>query len=388
MTTTGERLPPLGRGWYRDAALIGLALVAVTLGHYYTSTRALGLHELFTRLYYLPILFAALRGGRRWSLVTAAVSTAVFLPHVVLEWHAWPAVQVGQYAESVMFFLVAGVGGVAAERLQQERDGVARVNGDLARALAQLEASLDERLRVDRLVAAGHLATGLAHELRNPLAVVSGAIDILDRGTASPSQRAEFARLAHEGIDQATAVLQDLLEFTRPTTPAVQAVDVCDAVQRAVRLASGSLAERGVTLRDAHQPPSPVVCLTDPAQLQRAFMALLLDGTVALHAQAVQVAVVAQGTQARVEVTYGTPPTAPDRLRELFEPFTDPRVGHGLTLALARRLVENLGGRLSATAGVAEVTVSVALPFAVARTLPEMPHQGAMVHEGAHRPAS
>jgi signal transduction histidine kinase len=346
-----------GRQW----AGLALAVIAISIGHYGTSLHAIVLHEVFTRLYYPPIVFAALWGGAGAGLATALLASALYLPHVLVGWHAWPAVQVGQYAEVAVFLLIGAVAGRIGTKLRRERDRARSAGLQLEEALDRLQASLDERLRIDRDVTVGRIATGMAHEIRNPLGAARGALDILESRVISPQCRTEFAEIAREAIARASLVLDDLLEFARPRPPAVQRTDLGDLVSRTARLVATALAERGVRLELAPLPGSPVVVAVDAAQLQRALVTVLLEGPAALGARRIGLGVGTQAGQAAITIDM-LDSSRPGPVGTLFEPFSDARVGHGLALALARRLVENQGGsvHVDGSAGGVRIVLSLA----------------------------
>ena len=163
--------------WWSLAIVASVGLISWL--HYVTSYRSIELHEVFQRLYYLPIVVAAVIYGTKGGLATAVLAAALFLPHVVLRWHAWPMFQLGQYAEVLVFTLVGVVTGLLADRLRRQRDQCQRTADELDEACRRLEAGIEERVRADRLVTIGRLASGIAHEIRNPLGGLLGSLEIL-----------------------------------------------------------------------------------------------------------------------------------------------------------------------------------------------------------------
>ncbi len=136
------------------------SVVSITVLHYITSLHSVLLHEVFQRLYYLPIVVAAVLFGSRTALATSILATVLYVPHIVLSWHAWPVLQVDQYGEVLLFNLVGLVTGALADRLRVERNRYRKAARDLARANEERLASTNERLRIDRLVTVGRLASG------------------------------------------------------------------------------------------------------------------------------------------------------------------------------------------------------------------------------------
>jgi len=93
---------PGGREVVVPAGIVAAVIVVSGL-HYFASTRTILLHEIFSRLYSLPIVVAAVRYGAQGGLATALLASALYLPHIVLDWHAWPVFEVRQYGEVVLF---------------------------------------------------------------------------------------------------------------------------------------------------------------------------------------------------------------------------------------------------------------------------------------------
>lgn len=69
------------------------SVVSITVLHYTTSVHSVLPHEVFQRLYYLPIVVAAVLFGYREALATSVLASVLYVPHIVLSWHAWPALQ-------------------------------------------------------------------------------------------------------------------------------------------------------------------------------------------------------------------------------------------------------------------------------------------------------
>ena len=177
--------PHAGTHWASSA----LSCPSPTL-HYVTSLHSVLLHEVFQRLYYLPVVAAGVLFGWRAALATSALASVLFVPHIVMAWHAWPVLQVDQYGEVLLFNLVGLVTGVLADRVRQERNRYREVAVRLENAHAEIVARMDERFSMDRLVTVGRLASGIAHEIRNPLGSLLGCLEILAPDCSQRGRRA------------------------------------------------------------------------------------------------------------------------------------------------------------------------------------------------------
>ena len=354
-----------------------LALVAsvclISVLHYITSFHSVELHEVFQRLYYVPIVIAAVLYGMKGGLAAAGFSTALYLPHVVLKWHGWPTFQVGQYAEILVFTLVAAVTGFLADRLRAQRDQCRRTAVELDGTCRRLEASIEERLRADRLVTIGRLASGIAHEIRTPLGGLLGSLEILGSDIPRGDSKAEFFAIARHQIDRLNRVVAEFLDFAHPPAPTTQAADVGTIVHAAVRLAGPSLALHGgrVDVDIAEGTPRVEV---DVDQVERALLNLLLDEAAVNRHTRIVVAADQPDRVARITVVAPVASIGLTRhLTDMFEPFPSSDPGAGLTLATTRRLIENQGGMIRAELASGSLRYVIELPLADRHSRAGMP---------------
>ena len=96
--------------------LIAAGILFVTAGHYLTPATLFLWHNIFQRLYYLPIVFAAILFGWRGGLLAAVCSALCYIPHIVMIWHDHPEYTTVQYAEIVVCVGLGAVAGGIAVR--------------------------------------------------------------------------------------------------------------------------------------------------------------------------------------------------------------------------------------------------------------------------------
>ena len=204
-------------------------------------------------------------------------------------------------------------------------------------------------MQSEKLAALGQLATAIAHEVRNPLAVIRSAAQGL--GETVPVDDAAAARACDfivAEIDRLASVVASLLDFARPLHLEARAVSVRDLFDRAALLAAGELAAKGARLARDESPALPAV-LADPDLLSQVLLGLLANAAEAVPPGG-EVMLAARVRDGAVELVDDSGPGIPAELRaRVFEPFftTRPR-GIGLGLAVARQVVEAHGGRIEA----------------------------------------
>ncbi len=359
---TFRALSQVKRRRIKGAVGVAVAVMAISGLHYLTSLHSVVLHEVFKRLYYVPIVIAAVTTGLRGGLGASLLSTLLYLPHVVLRWHAWPVVEVEQYGEILMFNVVAIVTGMLTDRLRAERDQCRVTAGELREAYASLGAQTDERLRVDRLVTVGRIASGIAHEIRTPLAGLLGCLEILGSEFPRAHPKAEFIDIAKREIARLQRVVTEFLEFAHPAPPTVQAVDLRLPVETAARLARPAFASRDVDL-EVRAPQGMLPVYVDVEQVQRALLSILLACAPSLRNGRVVLTICQAGDIGQLTMEFDGIVSSP-AASDVFEPFPPAAHGGGLALATARRLIENQHGTVRAELADGRFRCVISLPVA------------------------
>lgn len=350
----------LHRPWHGPAA-IAASVALISLLHYSVSVHIAILHEIFKRLYYVPVVAAAVIYGVRGGLATSVFASLLYLPHIVVAWRAWPIVELNQYGELVLFNVVAIITGVLADRLRAERDRYQQAAAELQTAYTDLEAHAEERLRVDRLVTIGRLASGVAHEIRNPLGGLLGCLEILQIDFPQAHPKHEFLTIARKEVTRLDGVVTGFLEFAQPPPPSRRAFDLCELVRSTGRLARSTLACRRVELA-VELGRGPIVVEADPEQLQRALVNIVLETASFVNGARLQLAVDVEQDRAHVAVEIDGLDAPADLAAQLFEPYSSADGRRGLALATARRLVENQGGTVDAKVVAGALRCTVVLP--------------------------
>ncbi len=242
---------------------------------------------------------------------------------------------------------VRALEGSVAPELVRERVGPA-VDDALREHARALE---DRLLRVERLASAGRLSAGVAHELRNPLAVIETSLFILNERLAGDARAERQLHRIAEQVGLATAIVNDLLETVRDRPVARAPVDLAgvarDALARVPRPSNITLS--------LDLTPNIAVVDGDARRLGQVVVNLLSNAVQALSAGAraeaprLSLSVAREGDDATLTVEDNGPGIPAEALPRLFDPLFSTRPdGTGLGLALARRIVEAHGGTLTA----------------------------------------
>ncbi|MEE9279786.1 MAG: ATP-binding protein [Myxococcota bacterium] len=232
---------------------------------------------------------------------------------------------------------------------------------------------MEERLRrSERLSAVGQLAAGMAHEIRNPLASLSGAIELLSADLPSEGQSAgRLKQIVQRETERLERLVSDFLRYARPAQGRIEKValgELMDEIRELLR--AGDYADVRLDL----EIPPDVCTKGDPDQLRQVFWNLVLnavqsepaDGRVLVRTSVQEAGDAEGGGSVLIEVSDRGSGIPPEILERVFEPFFTTRAeGTGLGLATVHRVVEALGGELSVSSSLGEGTVvRVVLPDA------------------------
>jgi len=207
-------------------------------------------------------------------------------------------------------------------------------------ARVQMENQLREQAALARL---GEMAAVLAHEVKNPLAAVRGAIQVIGGRMPSDSREAAVMKDIVTRIDGLSALMKDLLLFARPPRPNLSSVDVRTLVAATAELLGEDPAVAGVRI-DIEGSAPPLAA--DAELLKIVFVNLIVNAAHAMDGSGViRVSIESDGGMCEVAFRDTGPGIARDVLGKIFTPFfTTKKRGTGLGLATVKRLVEAHAG--------------------------------------------
>lgn len=218
--------------------------------------------------------------------------------------------------------------------------------------------------RAEHLATLGELATGLAHEIRNPLAGIAGVIEIVSRDLPATSPARSVVKEVRQEIAQINRILTDLLETARPRTPEIRSSCLNTTIEHAVMLARQQVLSRPIQIEFAPAPDLPEVD-HDSDQIHQVLLNLLLNSVQAIDGPGtIKVSISGEDESALITVADTGRGILPEHLPNIFRPFfTTKGNGTGLGLSLARRIVEQHHGHIEVESTVGKgTTFSVFLP--------------------------
>lgn len=334
-------------GVAEDRVAAGLAISFKLTTCYLLVWETGGIESSYYLIFLLPIVSAASLLGLWGTLLVTAASSALYLSFLVYVWQAYYVPPEGQRELTVriLFFFLSAilVNRLAAEnRLKTE---------SLARANRELSEAQDEVRRSERLAALGQLSAGLAHEIRNPLGVISASAELLSNSIARDNEVArEVAGFIRSEVGRTNELVSRFLDFARPSALERTETDLNEVVNRAVSQFHETLdggSEVKVRQRSGELPK--IFC--DARLIESAVANLLANGCQAMPSGGViEVTTSRNGSMAQIEVADQGAGIPEEELENIFNPFftTKPR-GVGLGLAMVSKFVDAHGGRINVT---------------------------------------
>jgi PAS domain S-box-containing protein len=217
------------------------------------------------------------------------------------------------------------------------------------------------------LVSIGEMAAVLVHEVKNPLAAVRGALQVISGRVAATDARIMTEAIAR--LDGLNELMKDLLLFARPPQLRTRPVDVPSIIGSVLTLLHHDPATKQVTI-DVSGSTVPVVA--DADLVTGVLLNLLLNAVQAMHGQgAIAIRMASYDGFGTVVIQDSGPGIPPEAREKLFRPFFSTKPGGtGLGLATARRIIEEHGGTIAIDCPAAGGTrVTVRLPIAAEAAL-------------------
>ncbi|HVO60296.1 MAG TPA: ATP-binding protein [Terriglobales bacterium] len=218
--------------------------------------------------------------------------------------------------------------------------------------------------RAEHFSTLGELATGLAHEIRNPLAGIAGVVEIIARDLPPTSPAKAVVKDVRHEISQINRIITDLLDTARPRSPQVRAADLNTTVEHSVMLARQQALSKPITIDFQKNSSLPEVP-HDGDQIHQVLLNLLLNAIQAIDGPGlIKVELDEIGSRVAVRVTDTGRGIPAENLPDIFKPFyTTKGDGTGLGLSLARRIVEEHHGTIEVMSTVGKGTqMTVYLP--------------------------
>jgi len=223
----------------------------------------------------------------------------------------------------------------------------------------------DARLQ-QRLAAVGEMAAGIAHEIRNPLASMSGSIQILRQELALTEEQSQLMDIVLRESERLNRTIRSFLDYARPQRFGVARLDLRTVLQYAALLLRNSAEVRADHVIEVDAPETPVWCEADEGQIRQIIWNLATNGLKAMPDGGTLTLGAREndGGTAALSVRDEGVGIPEDELDKIFQPFHGRFAqGSGLGMAIVHRIVSDYGGEIQVTSKVGVgTTVEIRLP--------------------------
>ena len=340
--------------------LIFVLLTAFVAGigalHYFTPGYMIFYHDTFRRLSYFPIAIGAILYGIWGGLFLSALSCLAFVPHLYKFWAQGPEAYYSELSE-ILFYLSAGIViGLISSRGNRLREKYKTLSEKLAASYQRLHEQAAQLVEAEKqlgqsqkLSMLGYLSAALAHEIKNPLASIKGAAEILADEVPENHPKHEFIEIMRSEISRLNHSVEDVLSYCRgqqhPEGARQEPVE--KIISQVVSLLETPFKEKSIQV-SIHPESGAGLFLADEAAMIQVLMNVLLN------------AVDAVGKNGRIKIDFGRdkkgyfikisddgPGIDENIARQVFQPFvTFKEEGTGLGLSISKRIIESLGGKI------------------------------------------
>jgi two-component system, NtrC family, sensor histidine kinase HydH len=344
-----SRLPKRGPIYI---VIIKILLATLLLDH----TGGLGINSNYYPIFFLPVVSAAMYFG---PVATLAWTTAASLGYLsllfpVLQDYELESAGISILAIRILFFYVAAilVNRFAVENRRQV-ESLQVLSGKLEETNQQLRRAEAEARRAERLAALGQLSAGLAHEIRNPLAVIKGSAEMLSRKVAqSEPLAAELAGYISSEVNRINALVVRFLDFARPSKLDLQPERVSELVEDALEASAASFPNAKVNIVRDYAPGAPEI-QADRQLCKQVFVNLITNAYQAMGDQEGTLRLAtfpetSNGVAGVGVIVEDSGAGVPPEMREqIFNPFyTSKKDGVGLGLSIVAKIVDDHRGTI------------------------------------------
>ncbi len=336
-----------------------VALIGVL--HYVTPGYMILYHDTYRRLSYFPIAIGAILYGLWGGLLMAGLSCISFVPHLFMFWFQGPEAYYSELSE-ILFYLAAGlVIGLISSRENRLRKKYQQLSEKLSISYKRLHGQATRLVQAEKqlglsqkLSSLGHVSASLAHEIKNPLASIKGAAEILADEVPPSHPKHEFIEIMRSEISRLNNSVNEVLIYCRGQQPINKEIlepEPLDGIlDKVVQLLAPQIQGKSIEVTCEKTGDGRVIRVEEAAMIQ-VLMNIILNAVDAVAKKGkIRILHYRESKGYRINVADNGPGLASEKLEEVFESFvTFKEEGTGLGLSITKKIVERLGGTIRVT---------------------------------------
>ena len=300
--------------YYWKIIVLAVSIIIISLSHYVTGTehKYHGLHEIYRRLYYIPIILSAfwfgIKGGIFCAIVVSFFLSASRYFSVGCN---FLTDDIPRTLEIVLYYIIGFVTGFLSQKQMDATKSLKKTieerdeSYDKLKQQAEVLVQTEEQLRrADRLSALGKLSAGIAHEVRNPLASIKGTAEILSDKFKLGDKEYEFVEILIKEVNRLDTVVADFLDFAKPKPPELKSSKINDIILSVLKLTEHQITRAKIDLKTKLEDSLPSVYV-DPEQIKQVFLNLIINTVEAMP----EGGVLEAGSHRIIQKSYALSPT-------------------------------------------------------------------------------
>lgn len=278
-----------------------------------------------------------------------------------------PKDEIGQLSHSLNMML---------KRLEENKGDLKEHIASLENANKEIEKARDEVIRSEKLVSVGRLATGVAHEIGNPIGIILGYLELLGGADVTKEERHDFLGRIESEIKRINEIIRELLDFSRPTSGEPRKTSVHDLITETINMLKPQPMMSHVFMEPILEAERDVVW-ADPNQLKQVFVNIIINSADAVPGEkeagesrgveALTIKTANSNGRLELRFTDTGPGIKEEDLTHIFDPFyttKEPGKGTGLGLSVSYRIIEGLGGDIRAESTLGKgATIIIDIPL-------------------------
>jgi signal transduction histidine kinase len=337
-----------------------IAMVAIIgVLHYVTPGYMIFYHDTYRRLSYFPIAIGAILYGLSGGVLIAVLSCFSFVPHLFMFWFQGPEAYYSELSE-ILFYLAAGIViGLISTRENRLREKYQQLSEtltisykrlhDQATRLVKAEKQLGQARKLSSL---GHVSASLAHEIKNPLASIKGAAEILADEVGPAHPKHEFIEIMRSEISRLNNSVNEVLAYCRgqQTMNKDRLEPLAETLDKVILLLAPQIREKSINL-SCEGPGDKIVIQLEEAAMIQILMNIILNAVDAVPNKGkIRIRHYRESPGYRIDVADNGQGIAPKKAEKIFDAFvTFKEGGTGLGLSITKKIVERLGGTIKVT---------------------------------------
>ncbi len=257
--------------------------------------------------------------------------------------------EIGQLSRSLNYMLM---------RLDENKKELNEHIRSLKRSNEELQQAQHEIIRSEKLASVGRLAAGIAHEIGNPIGIILGYLEMLNKGETPEPERKDFLSRIEIEITRINQIIRQLLDYSRPSSGTPQEASIHDAIHDTVNMLTPQPILEDVRINMELEAEREKV-FADPNLLQQVFLNIIMNAADAFTTpetartnekeNLLNISSRNQGDSIEVRFTDNGPGLDEESVSHIFDPFyttKEPGKGTGLGLSVCYRILEEMGGTI------------------------------------------